>query len=117
MSKAHCGNYGNLLSRIFGKNFVKVTDLPKKSLNSWFDEIFFFSESKFFIFPHCGVHSVEIRKFLSQAFFAKNLEKFRENNAVKELLSKMVLEMAKFCIFRANSRKFDLFGVIEEGLD
>ena len=27
-------NYGNLISRIFGKNFVKITDLLKKLLNS-----------------------------------------------------------------------------------
>ena len=38
-------------------------------------------------------HSVENRKFLSQAFFAKIVEKFRENNGVKELLSKMILDM------------------------
>ena len=31
---------GNLLLRIFGKNFVKVTVLLKKLLKSWFDEIF-----------------------------------------------------------------------------
>ena len=31
---------GNSLSRIFGKNFVKVTVLLKKLLNKWFDEIF-----------------------------------------------------------------------------
>ena len=49
-----CGNYGNLLSRIFGKKFVKLTDLLKELLNSWFDGIFF-SESKFFIFRHCGL--------------------------------------------------------------
>ena len=48
-----CGNYENLLPHIFGKNFVKVIVLLKKSLNSWFDEIFF-SERKFFIFQHCG---------------------------------------------------------------
>ena len=36
-----CGNFGNLLSRIFSKNFVKATFLLKKLLNSWFDEIFF----------------------------------------------------------------------------
>ena len=30
---AQCGNYGNSLSRIFGKNFVKVTVLLKKLLN------------------------------------------------------------------------------------
>ena len=35
-----CGNYGNSLSRIFGKNFVKVTDLLNKLLKGWFDEIF-----------------------------------------------------------------------------
>ena len=29
-----CGNYGNLLSRIFGKNFVKVMVLLKKLLNT-----------------------------------------------------------------------------------
>ena len=64
-----------------------------------------------------SVHSVENRKFLSQAFFAKIVEKFREINGVKELLSKMVLEMPQFRIFRANLRKFDLFGLIEKGLD
>ena len=37
----HSGNYENLLSHFFGKNFVKATFLLKKSLNSWFDEIFF----------------------------------------------------------------------------
>ena len=35
------GNYGNSLSRIFGKYFVKVMDLLNKLLKSWFDEIFF----------------------------------------------------------------------------
>ena len=38
---AQCGNYGNILSRIFGKNFTKATVLLKKC-----------GESKFFIFPH-----------------------------------------------------------------
>ena len=32
---------GILLSLFFGKNFVKVTSLLMKLLNSWFDEIFF----------------------------------------------------------------------------
>ena len=50
---AQCGNYGNLLSRFFDKNFVKVTFLLKKILKSWFDEIFFWGDSKFFFFPHC----------------------------------------------------------------
>ena len=30
----HCGNYRKLLSRFFGNNFVKVTVLLKKLLNS-----------------------------------------------------------------------------------
>ena len=60
---------------------------------------------------------MENSKFLSQAFFAKIDEKFRENNGVKELLSKMVLEMPQCRIFRANLRKFDVFGLIEKGLD
>ena len=38
---AQCGNYGNLLSHFFDKNFVKVTFLLKKILKSWFDEIFY----------------------------------------------------------------------------
>ena len=49
-----CGNYGNILSHIFGKNFVKVTALLKELLKSWFDEIFF-GESNFFLFPHCDM--------------------------------------------------------------
>ena len=38
---AQCGNYGNSLPHIFGKNFVKVTVLLNKLLNKCFDEIFF----------------------------------------------------------------------------
>ena len=34
---AQCGKYGNLLSRFFGKNFVKAMHLLNKSLKSWFD--------------------------------------------------------------------------------
>ena len=41
VEKSQCGNYGNSLSRIFGKNFVKVTVLLNKVLKSWFDEIFY----------------------------------------------------------------------------
>ena len=44
---AQCGNYGNSLSRIFGKNFVKVTVLLNKLVKSWFDEIFFWWERIF----------------------------------------------------------------------
>ena len=41
---AQCGNYGNFLSCIFGKNFVKVTILLNKLLKNWFDEIYFWWE-------------------------------------------------------------------------
>ena len=40
-SWAKCGNCRNSLSLFFRKNFVKTMVLQKKSLNSWFDEIFF----------------------------------------------------------------------------
>ena len=30
VQNVQCGNYGNSLSRIFGKTFVKVTVLPNK---------------------------------------------------------------------------------------
>ena len=46
--------YGNFLSIIFGKNFVKLTVLLNKLLKSWFDELFF-GEKKFLVFPHCTV--------------------------------------------------------------
>ena len=36
VSLSHTGNYGNLLSRIFDKNFVKATFLLKKLLKNWF---------------------------------------------------------------------------------
>ena len=48
---------------------------------------------------------MEIRKILSQGFFAEILKNFREINAVEELLSKTALEIAQFRIFRANLRK------------
>ena len=38
---SHCGNYGNSLSRFYGKNFVKITFLLNKLLKNWFHEIFF----------------------------------------------------------------------------
>ena len=44
ISTSRCGNYGNSLSRIFGKNFVKATVLLKRLLKSWFDKIFLWWE-------------------------------------------------------------------------
>ena len=37
---SQCGNYGNLLSHFFDKNFVKATFLLKKILKSWLDDFF-----------------------------------------------------------------------------
>ena len=45
-----CGNYGNSLSHIFGKNLVKVHNCFTKEITK-----FFFSVSKIFFFPHCAV--------------------------------------------------------------
>ena len=41
---SQCGNYGNSPSRIFDKNFVKVTVLLSKLPKSWFDKIFLWWE-------------------------------------------------------------------------
>ena len=46
-----------ILSRIFGKNFVKLTVLLNKWNNKYLVDLtkyFFGEESKFFIFPHCA---------------------------------------------------------------
>ena len=81
---AKCGNCGNLLGHFFEKNFVKVTFLLKKILQSWFDEIFL-GDSKFFIFPHCTVHWQKntrqinyfvisiVKTLLSRNFWQKNV--------------------------------------------
>ena len=52
VSGSLCGNYGNLLSHFFDKNFVKVTFYAKK-LQSFDFTKYFFCESKFLVFPHC----------------------------------------------------------------
>ena len=64
VSEPQCGNYGNSLSRIFGKNFVKVTILLNKLLKSWFDEIFFRWERISRFSTLWGVHSGKRRKCL-----------------------------------------------------
>ena len=81
------GNYGNSLSRIFGKNFVKVTVLLSKLLKSWFDEIFFWWEkiSRFSTFSQCG-------KLLRNTITLKN---FREINS-------LVTSSVKMLIWRKN---------------
>ena len=63
---AQCGNYGNLLSMFFGKNFVKV----KVLLNSWFDEIYFQWEWIFHFSTEC-MACVSIPHFGNFSFHAK----------------------------------------------
>ena len=70
-------NYGNSLSRIFGKNFVKVTVLLNKLLKSWLDEIFLWWEriSRFSTLC-CG-------KVLHSGIYGILLSKFFRKNSVK----------------------------------
>ena len=58
---AQCGNYGNLLSHFFGKNFVKVTILP---INSWFDEIFHFPKCVFPEISYLHANSVKLNELI-----------------------------------------------------
>ena len=123
-----CGNNRNLLSRFFGKNFVKTTNLLKKSLNSWFDETFF-SESKFLVFPQCALKMIwrnfffewerisrfstlwttitqcNISRNLLSSFLSNFLQILREINALKRFTVKHKLENQIFSIFGANLRK------------
>ena len=59
------------LSHFFGKNFVKVTVLLKKLLDSWFDEFFFPVRENFSFF-----YSVDWNITLTSYF----CQKFREKN-------------------------------------
>ena len=68
----HC-NFRNLLSRIFGKKFVKATVLLKKLLKRWFNEIFFQWEQITHFTTLCTVKCKLIwRKKLPQFFFFCN---------------------------------------------
>ena len=79
------GNYGNLLSLFFGKNFVKVTFLLKKLLKSWFDEIFLVTVN------FCYFHSVYIQ-FLT--------------SSPAQVIS--ALQLYNIPIFSSNQRNFAL---------
>ena len=59
---AHCKNYGSSLSRIFGKNSVKVTVILNKLLKSWFDEVFL-GEREFIVFHTILWLSIAVWKF------------------------------------------------------
>ena len=71
MQYAQCGNCCDLVSHVFGKNFVKVTVLLHKLPKSWVDEIFV-------VFSHCDAvirfaHCWNYRNLLS-------LKNFRQIN-------------------------------------
>ena len=69
VSHAQCGNYANSLSRIFGENFVKITVLLNKLLNSWFDEIFLWWER---ISRFSTVNCLLLRTLQSKKYFVKS---------------------------------------------
>ena len=73
----HSVEIAQILSHIFGKNFVKVTFSLKNLLKSWFDE-FFFSEREFHVFPHvCRkvvITQCEKRRNSLSHFFRKNVK-------------------------------------------
>ena len=99
--KTHCGNYGNSLTHIFGKNLVKVTVLLMKLLISWFDEIFF-SESKSFIFPQCGKEASHNLKIFRENNFEERRrlqihEFFRENKFKKSCITTVYTPQCKDC--------------------
>ena len=88
----HCGNYRNLLSRFFDKNFVKATHLLNKILNSWFDgknsgeSIFSFFHSVF-----RKLHSVQKYYKTRSRFIRKN-----QHFSVKSTFSLMKLLKIRF---------------------
>ena len=55
--RMHTGNYGNLFSRIFDKNFVKATLLLKNLLKSWFHGKKF-RWVKFRVFPYYALNTL-----------------------------------------------------------
>ena len=66
-----CGNYGNSLSCIFGKNFEKATVLLNKLLKSWFDEIIFWWERSSAFSTLCGIlRRVDFTKYSVKVTFS-----------------------------------------------
>ena len=98
-SETYCGNYGNSLLRIFGKNVVKLTVLLNKLLKSWFDEIFFRCERIFYFSTLCESHSSltlwKSRNFTAMVFS----QKFRQINVLlnKELCYELIW-WKKICV-------------------
>ena len=85
-----CGNYRNLLSHFFDKNFVKLTILLKKLLKSWFHEIFF-NKSEFLVFSHCDYDFTE-----KSTFFPSNQRFKTDEEVTKELISRILFSVIAF---------------------
>ena len=89
-----CGTYGNLLSRLFEKNFVKVTFSLKKLLKNWFHGKKFRWE-RILRFPHCALCTVwKLRKFSLTLFW----QKFRETNSLTKEITKELVSRKKFSV-------------------
>ena len=94
----------NLLSLFFGKNFVKVTLLLKKLLNSWFDDFFFsvrVNFCKFYVHILYAVHCERNGNLCTTVWknkkFSLTEKKFSEINylvifLVKPLISRNLIE-------------------------
>ena len=83
---AQCGNYGNLLSLFYGKNFVKVTFLLRNHvLDRWFDE-FFFNETRV-NFCNFYNYNITVWKLCLTLFW----QKFRESNVFTKQITKKLI--------------------------
>ena len=73
---------------------------------------------KFSKYPHFydAFHSVEFCEILSHEICVKLFKFLRENNTLKVLFSKMASANSILDQVGANLRKFDQWGLIEEGL-
>ena len=78
MHDPECENCCNLVSHIFDKNFVKITFLLNKLLNTWFDEIFFSVKVNFSFF-----HTVRLRTFCIEFSISWHHWLERVNNWIK----------------------------------
>ena len=102
LANAQCGNNGNLLSHIFGENFVKITSPLLKKFLIWRVDLtkFFFSDNKNFSFFHtaqCGNYGNLLSLFLAKISWKHTFttvcchdfaEKFRQ---IKVLLKKFTI--------------------------
>ena len=73
MDTAQCGNYGNLVSHFFGKNFVKATVLLNKSLELIRRNIFSVRPNlSFFHTVHCAPQCGKREIHCHNNFFRQN---------------------------------------------